>query len=153
MPSAGAATATATPTIAPAAVATPATTGAPASTTRQPLASTAVAPLGSRATTPPASTTELLDEVDALRRAGRRDQATAMLQRLAYDGSPTAAIAAFTLGRVLLDAPADPARATRAFERALHLGLPAGLSADAVALCRDALARTLHTDVPPDRCR
>ena len=139
--------------MAPPAVVAPA---APATTARPPLTSTTVAPFGGgRATTHGASTTQLLEEVDALRRAGRRDQATTMLQRLAYDdaGSPSAAIAAFTLGRVLLDEPADPARATRAFERALHLGLPAGLSADAVALCRDALTRAGHAEVPHDRCR
>jgi transmembrane sensor len=110
--------------------------------------------------TPPApSAAELLEQVDAARRAGKLDQAIAMLQHLAYerDPSPAAAIAAFTLGRVLLDEPADPARASRAFERALRLGLPAGLSADASSLCRESLARLngahAPAEIPHDRCR
>jgi hypothetical protein len=82
-----------------------------------------------------------------------------MLQRLAYDSdsSSAAAIAAFTLGRVLLDEPANPAHATRAFERALHLGLPAGLGADAISLCRHSWLRASGArsaaEVPHDRCR
>ena len=136
------------------AVAAPAVVSPATTTPRQPPTSSPSALTSAH----PASTAQLLEDVDALRRAGRRDQAIAMLQRLAYDDapSPTAALAAFTLGRVLLDAPADPARATRAFERALHLGLPAGLSTDAIALCRDALAHAVKSatsDLPRDRCR
>jgi transmembrane sensor len=97
------------------------------------------------------STAQLLDQVDAARRAGQLDQAIAMLRKLAYDdSSPTAAIAAFTLGRVLLDERAAPAQATLAFERALHIGLPAGLSADALSLCRQSLSRSGNAEHPAD---
>lgn len=108
--------------------------------------------------TPRDNAVELLLAADVARLSHHPAKAVSPLQTVLdrYPSDPRAPLAAFTLGRVLLDAPADPARATRAFERALHLGLPAGLSADAIALCREALAhagQSATSDLPHDRCR
>lgn len=71
---------------------------------------------------------------DEARREGRDQEAAAILERAsALRGDPAAGLAAFTLGRLELDALRRPARAARAFSLALDLRLPPRLREDAAA--------------------
>ncbi|MFK7989215.1 MAG: FecR domain-containing protein [Sandaracinaceae bacterium] len=90
------------------------------------------APRPARIPTPPAETASaLLDAADAARQEGRTEEAVALLRRASAFEDADAALAAFTLGRVL--APRDPSAAAQAFERALVLPLPVRLAEDASA--------------------
>lgn len=91
--------------------------------------------------TPAAS--ELLDRADRARVRGDFDEAAALLQRIIdeHASDPSAALAAFMLGRVELENLGHPQRAMRAFERALSLGLPLPLVEAARAHLADARAQ------------
>jgi transmembrane sensor len=86
---------------------------------------------------------ELLTLADVARLSGHPRDAVAPLERIvtAYAGDSRAALAAFMLGRVWLDSLGNPARAIAPLERALSLGLPAGLEEDAEARLVEAYAR------------
>jgi transmembrane sensor len=82
-------------------------------------------------------TTDLLAAADAARLGGHPADAVPYLQRVLHDHGrdPRASLAAFTLGRVLLDELGRPAEAAEAFERARAAG---GVMAE------DALAREVE---------
>jgi transmembrane sensor len=83
-------------------------------------------------------TQELLLAADAARLSGHPDGAVPFLERVlhAHGGDPRVELAAFTLGRVLLDELGRPAQAASAFERGRKLGGP---------LAEDALAREVES--------
>jgi transmembrane sensor len=90
------------------------------------------------------------DDVDALllladiaRLSGHAPEAVAPLSRIVtrHAGDPRAAIAAFTLGRLELDALGQPSRAAQSFQAALDLGLKEPLIEDAQARLVEARAR------------
>jgi len=76
---------------------------------------------------------ELLLLADTARSAGRPRSALAPLERILnrHPDHPSAALAAFTLGKVRLDALADPGGAAVAFDQALGLGVPHALKEEA----------------------
>jgi len=82
-----------------------------------------------------ASVDELLALADVARLSGHPSDALAPLERIvdAHPQDANAPLAAFTLGRVASDQLHQPARAARAFEQALALGLPAALRPDALS--------------------
>jgi len=90
-------------------------------------------------------THELLLAADTARLSGHSSEAVPYLQRiLAQHGSdPRAYLAAFTLGRVLLDELGRPAEAAKAFERARAPRAP--LAEDALAREIEACARAGDT--------
>jgi len=89
-----------------------------------------------------------LRDVDALRAAGRIDEAVTLLDAISND--PTAgrerALAAFTRARLELDRRGRPSDAAAAFDRAIALGLREPLREDAEARRVEALARASDTD-------
>ena len=86
---------------------------------------------------------DLLTVADVARLSGHPADAVSPLRRILSEhaGDPRAPIAAFTLGRIELDALGDPAASVDAFERALALGVPSGLLEDAYARLVEARAR------------
>jgi len=78
---------------------------------------------------------DLLALADVARLSGHPQQALAPLRQIvgSHSEDPRSDMAAFTLGRVLLDALGQPMQASFAFERALTLKLPASLAEDALA--------------------
>jgi transmembrane sensor len=82
-------------------------------------------------------------DVDALRAAGRLDEAIGLLETIAAD--PTAgrerALAAFTRGRLELDRRRHPTEAAAAFAQAIELGLREPLREDALARRVESLSR------------
>lgn len=82
---------------------------------------------------------ELWKKADAGRLSGNKDQAISALTKLLgkHKDDPRAALAAFTLGRVLIDANRSPVVAARAFAKARKLA-PAG------PLVEDALLREIE---------
>ncbi len=78
---------------------------------------------------------ELLDEANALRRAGQLRQAAeaydSLLKR--YPGDPRAGLAAFELGRLRMDSLRDLPGAAQALERAVALAPGSGFREDAIA--------------------
>lgn len=82
-----------------------------------------------------ASVDELLELADVARLSGHPSDAVAPLERIvdSYPHDANAPLAAFSLGRVASDQLHQPARAARAFEQALALGLPAALRPDALS--------------------
>ena len=78
---------------------------------------------------------DLLALADIARLSGHPQQALAPLRQIvgSHSNDPRSAMAAFTLGRVLMDALGQPVQASFAFERALTLRLPASLAEDALA--------------------
>lgn len=112
----------------------------------QPAPSTAsVAPLpaGSGATAPATSLEGLLDLANEQRRRGDLNGAEASLRRALneHPRSPRAAIVAFTLGKLLLDAEGRPAEAAAAFEHCLSASPPSALAEDALYRAAEAHAR------------
>lgn len=81
----------------------------------------------------------LMDAADAARLSGHPRAAVKYLERVnsAHSRSPVAPLAAFTLGRVLLDRLGQPHKAAKAFRRARELS-PGG------SLVQDALAREVE---------
>jgi transmembrane sensor len=96
----------------------------------------------------PPSLSELLDQADARRRRGDvRGAETALRAALAAHGSdPQAALAAFTLGKLLLDMAGRPGDAAAAFARCLSLSPPSALAEDALYRLAEAQARAGDSD-------
>ncbi|HEX7601663.1 MAG TPA: hypothetical protein VF316_08665, partial [Polyangiaceae bacterium] len=110
---------------------------------RNPEAYAALGPGGVAAAAKTASVDELLTLADVARLSGHPTEAVDPLTRVVHD-HPTdgrASLAAFTLGRVDLDALAEFAGAARSFEQAIALGLPGGLEEDAYARLVEARSR------------
>jgi len=86
---------------------------------------------------------DLLTIADVARLSGHPTEALVPLRRIVFDHphDPAAPVAAFTLGRVELDALADPANAADAFARAIALGVPQGLAEDAYVRLVEARSR------------
>ncbi len=86
---------------------------------------------------------DLLTVADVARLSGHPREAVPPLQRILDDhpDDPGAPVAAFTLGRIQLDALGDPADAADSFARALALHVPPGLEEDACARLVEARAR------------
>jgi transmembrane sensor len=114
---------------------------------------------GKAQVTPPASATppaeldaqELFAEVDASRARGNPARAAELLRQLLrdYPNDPRAALAAFTLGRVLLNDLASPREAAAAFRQVRE-------KAPASQFAEDALAREIEAwnrASEPDRAR
>jgi len=88
---------------------------------------------------PLVSAEQAMAVADEARREGREREAASILERASQlRGDPAAGLAAFTLGRLELDRLNRPARAARAFSRALDLSLPPRLREDAAARLVDA---------------
>jgi transmembrane sensor len=109
----------------------------------------------------------LLSLADVARLSGHPSDSLTPLRQIVggHPEDPRSAMAAFTLGRVLLDALGNPVQAAFAFEKALALKLPASLAEDAqarlveahkkagaIAQARDAAA-TYRTRYPGGRRR
>jgi transmembrane sensor len=90
-----------------------------------------------------ASVEDLLPLADVARLSGHPAEAVAPLMRVLTEHAddPRAPLAAFTLGRLQLDALGHPALAADAFTRALALGLPQSLQEDAYARLVESQAR------------
>lgn len=101
----------------------------------------ALGPAGVSAQLTEASAQDLLALADVARRSGHPAAAVEPLRALLarFPSDPDAAMGAFTLGRILLDALGRPREAAQAFERAIAGPLPGPIAADAWA--RLALAR------------
>lgn len=89
------------------------------------------------------SADDLLAVADVARLSGHPRDAVAPLERLLAErgGDARAPAAAFTLGKIQLDSLGEPARAARAFERAISGGLPSALREDAFARRVEAYAK------------
>ncbi len=85
----------------------------------------------------------LLSLADVARLSGHPNDALTPLRQIVagHPEDPRSAIAAFTLGRVLLDALGNPVQAAFAFEKALALRLPSSLAEDAQARLVEAHAK------------
>ncbi|HEX2679026.1 MAG TPA: FecR family protein [Polyangiales bacterium] len=85
----------------------------------------------------------LMDAADAARLSGHPEMATTFLRRVLRDhgGSPVAPLAAFTLGRVLLERLGQPSEAAEAFARARALSPSGSLAQDALAREVEALSK------------
>jgi len=90
------------------------------------------------------SVTDLFALADVARRSGHPEASVGPLQILveSHAQDPRASVAAFTLGRVWLDALGRPSEAVTAFQRALALDLPVTLAEDAQARLVEALAKS-----------
>jgi transmembrane sensor len=90
-----------------------------------------------------ASVDDLLALADVARLSGHPADAVTPLNRVVAEhaGDPRASLAAFTLGRLQLDALTHPALAAAAFEHAMALGLPQSLQEDAYARLVEARAQ------------
>lgn len=90
---------------------------------------------------------ELLQVADVARLSGHPAQAVAPLERLLAEhaGDPSAPQAAFTLGKIQLDALGNARGAAAAFERAIALGLPGALREDAFFRRVEAYAKAGDT--------
>ncbi len=91
----------------------------------------------------PQSPDVLLLLADIARLSGHPNRAASVLERLLgeHPDSKHAPVAAFTLGRLRLEALEQPRRAAAAFELAVRRGLPAPLLEDAYARQVEALAK------------
>ncbi len=87
---------------------------------------------------------ELVDLADVARLSGHPREALAPLKRLrdVFPRSPEAPLAAFMLGRILLDQLGEPDAAAAAFERAIAMPQPRARLEDGYALLVQAYART-----------
>jgi transmembrane sensor len=85
----------------------------------------------------------LLVLADVARQSGHPQQATEVLGQAMreHSGDPRVGLAAFTLGRLELEALGNPSRAAEAFARVIALGEPRGLLEDAHARLVQAHAR------------
>jgi len=86
---------------------------------------------------------ELMQVADVARLSGHPGDAVAPLERVLAEhaGDPSAPQAAFTLGKIQLDALGNARAAASAFERAIALGLPGALREDAFFRRVEAYAR------------
>ncbi|APR78885.1 Hypothetical protein A7982_04232 [Minicystis rosea] len=103
----------------------------------------AIAPAGIAQQATTASVDDLLLLADVARLSGHSIEAVAPLMRVMNEksGDPRAPMAAFTLGRVQLDALGQAPAAAQTFARAIAMGLPQGLREDAHARVVEARAR------------
>lgn len=87
---------------------------------------------------------DLFTLADVARLSGHPEAAVGPLRKIVeqHAGDARAGVAAFTLGRVWLDALHQPSQAVPAFENALALKLPATLAEDARARLVEALTRS-----------
>lgn len=94
------------------------------------------------------SVDELFLLADLARVTGRPVEALAALARVGelHPGAPWGGLAAFTAGKLKLEATGDAQGAASAFSRALELGLPEALAAQAVARREEALRRAGGSD-------
>lgn len=90
------------------------------------------------------SAADLLVVADVARLSGHPRDAVEPLERLLaeHGGDARAPASAFTLGKIQLDSLGEPARAARAFERAISGGLPSALREDAFARRVEAYAKS-----------
>lgn len=100
-------------------------------------------PTGLAAEASGASVDDLLALADIARLSAHPADAVGPLTRVLdrHGGDSRAPLAAFTLGRIQLDTLGQPAPAAIAFERAIRLGLPEGLTEDAYARLVEADAK------------
>jgi transmembrane sensor len=100
-------------------------------------------PAGIASASHDASVDDLLALADVARRSGHPADAVAPLSQVvsSHGEDPRAPLAAFTLGRLQLDALSQPALAAQSFSRAISLGLPTSLQEDAFARLVEARAR------------
>jgi transmembrane sensor len=89
------------------------------------------------------SVKDLMTLADVARLSGHPADATAPLERIVaeHPDDGRASLAAFTLGKIHLNSVARPGEAARDFERAILMGLPAGLLEDAYAYLVEAKER------------
>jgi transmembrane sensor len=101
------------------------------------------APLSPAPLSPALPIEQLLEQADERRRRGDVPGAEAALRLAlsAHGNEPRAALAAFTLGKLMLDAAGRPAEAAQAFSRCLALAPPAVLAEDALARLAEASAQ------------
>jgi transmembrane sensor len=87
---------------------------------------------------------DLLALADIARLSGHPDEALTPLRQIVgnHTTDPRSSMAAFTLGRVLLDSLRSPVQAAFAFEKALSLKLPSSLAEDAQARLVEAHAQS-----------
>ena len=104
--------------------------------------STPAAP-GSGTRTSPRTAQQLLSEVDAARSSGNSTRAVELLRELLrdYPNDPRAPLAAFTLGRVLLNELGRPREAAAAFEQVRQKAPSSQFAEDALAREVEAWAR------------
>lgn len=93
-------------------------------------ASSSPKPIATAAAAKPA---DRMARADAARAAGEPKEALAILASVVDDHDPTAPLAAFTMGKIHSETLGDPMNGAVWFERAIRLGLPAGLDEDAHA--------------------
>jgi transmembrane sensor len=88
----------------------------------------------------------LMDAADAARLSGHSDAAVAYLRKVLGDhrAAPVAPLAAFTLGRVLLERLGQPSEAADAFAMARTLAPQGSLAQDALAREVEALSKAGH---------
>jgi transmembrane sensor len=86
---------------------------------------------------------DLFALADVARLSGHPREAVEPLQRIVgeHSSDPRAPLAALTLGRIQLHSLQEPAAAAQSVQRALALGVPAGLVEDAYALLVESLSR------------
>jgi transmembrane sensor len=96
----------------------------------------------------PDPVTELLHTADVMRLAQQPAQAIGPLQRIidSHGRDPRAPLAAFTLGRILLDDLDRPGEAATSFATAIRLAPEGALVEDALARQVEALARAGNAD-------
>jgi transmembrane sensor len=92
----------------------------------------------------PRPSTDLLQSADEQRRRGDIRGAIQTLRAAVAGGAepPRRAIAAFTLGKLLLDAAGQPSEAERAFRTCLRLSPPSSVAEDALARLVEAQIRS-----------
>jgi TolA-binding protein len=108
-----------------------------------PPVSSALASEAAKPGAPLASLEQLLGRASEQRRRGDVQGAEASLRRALseHTAEPQAALAAFSLGKLLLDVAGRPADAAWAFERCLALKPPSALAEDALFRLAEARAR------------
>jgi transmembrane sensor len=98
---------------------------------------------------------ELLLAADAARLGGRPDRAVSFLERLVkrFPRDARAPLAAFTLGRTLLDQLGRPREAAQAFASARRLDSKGAMAEDALAREVEAWSRAGETELARERAR
>jgi len=98
---------------------------------------------------------DLLLAADAARLGGRPDRAVSFLERLVkrFPRDARAPLAAFTLGRTLLDQLGRPREAAQAFASARRLDSKGAMAEDALAREVEAWSRAGETELAQDRAR
>jgi transmembrane sensor len=97
----------------------------------------------------------LLDAADAARFSNHPEEAAGYLRRALtrHRDSPVCALAAFTLGRVLLERLGQPAEAAEAFAQARERARDASLAEDALAREVEAWSKAGHANLAYDRAQ